>query len=43
MKKLVIVIAITLSLTSVTACNTFHGFGKDLQKVGGKMSGEDKK
>ena len=33
MKKLFLVMLI-MSFMSVTGCNTFEGFGKDLQKLG---------
>lgn len=30
-------IAIVLVLGALTACNTVSGFGKDIEKVGGKI------
>ncbi|WP_373779125.1 entericidin A/B family lipoprotein [Glaesserella sp.] len=35
MKKLVLIVL--TSLTMLTACNTVSGFGKDVEKAGGKL------
>ena len=38
MKRLATLALLALfAMTSLVACNTTRGFGKDLQKVGGKM------
>ncbi|KPC52927.1 entericidin A/B family lipoprotein [Amantichitinum ursilacus] len=37
MKSLLIVV---IAVCALTACNTVHGFGQDLQKVGEKIEGK---
>lgn len=34
MKKLLIIAMVLGALLSITACNTIHGMGKDVQAVG---------
>lgn len=36
MKKLVVLITLAFAMV-LTGCNTWHGFGKDLEKVGDKI------
>ena len=38
MKSLLLIVV--ASLFSLTACNTVHGFGQDVQKVGEKIEGK---
>jgi predicted small secreted protein len=40
MKKVIIVL---LAMFAVAACNTFEGFGKDVQKAGETIEGAAKK
>jgi len=40
MKKLLLVLAVTLA---VAGCNTFEGFGKDIQKAGETIESAAKK
>ena len=40
----VILFRLVLALgTGLGACNTVHGFGKDLEKVGGKISAKSER
>jgi predicted small secreted protein len=43
MKRTVFFIAFALSLVTLSACNTMHGFGQDLEKAGETISGAAKK
>ena len=43
MKKIVIIMLSLFALGTLSACNTVEGFGKDVQKVGGKMEDAAKK
>lgn len=38
MKKFVFIVSVILMTGLVASCNTMEGFGKDLQKVGDKIS-----
>ena len=40
MKKLILVLAV---MFAVAGCNTFEGFGKDIQKAGETIEGAAKK
>ncbi|MEN8262980.1 MAG: entericidin A/B family lipoprotein [Nitrospirota bacterium] len=40
MRKIVVTIMVVLFLTVLAGCNTMHGFGKDMKKLGKKI--EDK-
>jgi len=42
-KKLILILSMTLLASQISACNTVHGFGKDLEKVGGKISDKSEK
>ena len=41
--RIILPSAIALSALSLTSCGTVQGFGKDLQKLGGKMEGTSKR
>jgi len=38
--KIVRIVLVALAALSLTACNTVHGFGKDVEKVGDKIQGK---
>jgi predicted small secreted protein len=38
-----LVFAALIAALSLSACNTVHGFGQDVEKVGDKISGAAKK
>ncbi|WP_341675188.1 entericidin A/B family lipoprotein [Niveibacterium sp. SC-1] len=40
MMKIVRIVLVALAALSLTACNTVHGFGKDVEKVGDKIQGK---
>ncbi|AIY41912.1 hypothetical protein LT85_2754 [Collimonas arenae] len=40
MKKLVTLCVLMTSVYVLSACNTFHGFGKDVEHVGEKIQGK---
>ena len=40
MKKMSFVFALIVACGVCSACNTVQGFGKDVEKVGGKISGK---
>jgi entericidin A len=37
------IIALMIALFVLAGCNTVHGFGKDIQKVGEKVEGASRK
>lgn len=37
MKKAIVLLVMVAAGTMLTACNTMHGFGKDVEKVGEKV------
>lgn len=37
MKKRIMVISLLLSILGLTACNTIHGFGQDVERGGEKV------
>ena len=37
MKKIVMTLMVVLYLTALAGCNTMHGFGKDMKKLGEKI------
>ncbi len=41
--SLTVVFAALMATLSLSACNTVHGFGQDVEKVGDKISGAAKK
>jgi len=43
MKKSLFLIALTLGLGSLSACNTIHGMGQDIQKAGATIEDAAKK
>lgn len=43
MKKYLFLIALTLSLGFLSACNTIHGMGQDIQKAGSTIEDAAKK
>ena len=34
MKKFALILSAVVALISLSACNTWHGFGKDMEKAG---------
>ena len=36
-KKIILIITVVLFLTTLAGCQTMHGFGKDLKKLGNKI------
>jgi len=43
MKKIIALALLAVSILALTACNTVHGFGEDVSKVGDKMQDAAKK
>jgi predicted small secreted protein len=43
MKRLAIFLIVTLSVLTLSACNTMHGLGQDIEKAGEAISGAAKK
>ncbi|WP_211243521.1 entericidin A/B family lipoprotein [Chitiniphilus eburneus] len=43
MKSILLVLVTIAALGSLSACNTVHGFGKDVQKLGDKIEGAAQK
>ena len=43
MKKIIALALLAVSILTLTACNTVHGFGEDVAKVGEKMQDASKK
>jgi predicted small secreted protein len=43
MKTLSLAIALAVALFGLAGCNTIHGFGQDVQKVGDKIEDASKK
>jgi entericidin A len=43
MKKVVTLVLLIASVYALAACNTVHGFGQDVSKVGEKMQESSKK
>ncbi len=39
-KKFAVMVLIIFTMAVLTGCNTFHGFGKDLEELGKIMQGE---
>ncbi len=42
MIRLILIAALALSSFALSACNTVHGFGKDVEKAGEVISGAAK-
>jgi entericidin A len=42
MKKAFALVLLAIAGVVLTACNTVHGFGRDVEKVGEKMQGKSK-
>ncbi|MEB0010346.1 entericidin A/B family lipoprotein [Glaciimonas sp. Gout2] len=40
MKKIIALCLLAAISTSMAGCNTFHGFGQDVEHVGEKMQGK---
>lgn len=40
MKKVVSFFLLIASMTTLTACNTVHGFGRDVERLGEKVQGK---
>jgi len=38
LKKMLFIVVSTLMLASLSGCNTVHGFGEDIQHLGGAIS-----
>ena len=43
MKRLAVFLAVTLSMLTLSACNTVHGVGQDIEKAGEAISNAAKK
>ncbi|WP_034382037.1 entericidin A/B family lipoprotein [Herbaspirillum sp. CF444] len=43
MKKIIALVLLAVSILTLAACNTVHGFGEDVAKVGEKMQDASKK
>ncbi|MBI3384190.1 MAG: entericidin A/B family lipoprotein [Aquabacterium sp.] len=43
MKRLAVFLIVTLSMLALSACNTVHGLGQDIEKAGEAISGAAKK
>lgn len=43
MRKIITLVLLLVSVISLTACNTIHGFGQDVAKAGEKMQEASKK
>jgi predicted small secreted protein len=43
MKRLIGSLALLLSMLALSACNTMHGLGQDIEKAGGAISNAAKK
>ncbi len=43
MKRLAVFLVVTLSMLTLSACNTVHGMGQDIEKAGEAISNAAKK
>ncbi|GAA5785517.1 hypothetical protein GCM10007860_04540 [Chitiniphilus shinanonensis] len=43
MKSILLAVVAVVAMASLSACNTVHGFGKDVQKLGDKIEGAAQK
>ena len=43
MKRLAVFLIVTLSMLALSACNTMHGVGQDIEKAGEAISNAAKK